>query len=758
MGFVESVLCKIRHVVIDLVGGFLRDPVGDAARDALLLVPVHEVFAFLGHDRRFFLGHGPAHQIAPAQGIARQGTDDLHDLLLVNDTAVGRFQNRFQKGGIVPDGVRTVLSPDILRDEVHGTRPVQRDPGDHILQALGLQLLHEAFHPGAFKLEHPVRTAGTQRIQHLPVIVIDLLHVQPDAGILLHHSDSVLNDRQRPEAQEIHLQKSQLLQGGHGELGRDGTIGGSGKGNVLVHILLADHHAGGVHGGMPGKALQTAAHVDQPGDLRLFLVSFFQLRVHGQGFVDGDVQLLGDHLGDGVHLGVGHVQHPAHIPDHTPGREGTEGDNLHHPVLAVFADHIIDHFLPPFEAEIHVDIRHGHTLGVQEPFEQQIIAQGIQLRDIQRISYQAAGRRAASGAYHNIVIPGIFDKVPHDQEIIHIPHVPDGGKLIIQSLLQLRSDRMISLLQAFHTELVQVFPGGKALGHIEPRQLGHAELDLHVAAFRDPVRIFESLQGIGKQLRHLLRRLDIVLSALIAHAVLVRQLFAGLQTQKDIVGLPVLRIGIMAVVGHHQIDPGLPVHPQQLLIDDLLLGDAVILHFQEKIALPENLLIPESGFLSFLVHPPGQIPGHLSRQTCGKGDDPFVVPFQHLQIHPGLVVKALHISLGDDLHQVGVAGVVFGQQNQMIVPVISASALPVEAGARGHIHLTAQHRPDPGRIARTVKFDHAVHGAVVGDRRAVHAQLLHPGHIFFDFVGPIQKAVFRMGMKMCEIHSVCLLL
>ena len=88
----------------------------------------------------------------------------------------------------------------------------------------------------------------------------------------------------------------------------------------------------------------------------------------------------------------------------------------------------------------------------------------------------------------------------------------------------------------------------------------------------------------------------------------------------------------------------------------------------------------------------------------------------------------------------------------MVIPFVPAAALPVKTGARSNIDFTAQYRPDPCRIARTVKIDHAVHGSMIRDRRAVHAQLLDPGDIFFYFVGPIQKTVFCMGMKMCKIH------
>ena len=239
----------------------------------------------------------------------------------------------------------------------------------------------------------------------------------------------------------------------------------------------------------------------------------------------------------------------------------------------------------------------------------------IQLCDIQRISHKASGGGAAPRTDHDIMIPCIFDKVPHDQEIIHISHVFDRSELKLQSFLQLRRDRMIAFLQSFITELVQIFPGGIPLRYVESGKLRHAEFDLHVAPLCDFVGVFQRFQGIREQLGHLFRRLDIVLSALVPHPVLIRQLFAGLQAQKDVMRLPVLGVRIVAVVGRHQIDPGLLVHAQELLVDDLLLRDPVILHFQEKIAFSENALITERRLLTFLIHTPGKVAGDFPRQA-----------------------------------------------------------------------------------------------------------------------------------------------
>ena len=53
--------------------------------------------------------------------------------------------------------------------------------------------------------------------------------------------------------------------------------------------------------------------------------------------------------------------------------------------------------------------------------------------------------------------------------------------------------------------------------------------------------------------------------------------------------LRIFFISVMHVVGSHQIDAKLLMHPQQLLIDLRLLRNAMILQLQEKISFPKQV-------------------------------------------------------------------------------------------------------------------------------------------------------------------------
>ena len=209
---------------------------------------------------------------------------------------------------------------------------------------------------------------------------------------------------------------------------------------------------------MPRKPLQTFCQIDQTMDIVLFLVSLAKLRIHSQCLVNGDIQLLWDHLGNAVYKCIWKIHHTSHITDHATCCQRTKGYDLHHTVGTVFAADILDHRLSALWFKVHVNIRHGYSLRIQETFKEQIIPDRVQLGDPKCIGNQASCGRTSSRTNHDIVVPGIFDKIPYDEKVIYISHIFDSRQLIIQALFQLLCYRMITLLKSLIAKLVQIFP------------------------------------------------------------------------------------------------------------------------------------------------------------------------------------------------------------------------------------------------------------------------------------------------------------
>ena len=220
---------------------------------------------------------------------------------------------------------------------------------------------------------------------------------------------------------------------------------------------------------MAGHSLQRLGGVDEFFHPFIGLIEVGQLPRQPQRIIQCDMQRAGaggHQLGHHVHLGIGHIQRTAHITDGTPSRHGTEGDDLCHMVIAVLAADILHHLTPAGIAEVHIDIRHGHTLRVQETLKVQLILHGIDVGDMQAVGHHGAGGTAAAGTDGDARLPGIAHKVGHDEEIVRKAHLLDHGQFIFQLLPVIRLLIAVALGKALVTQLAQI--GG---GIVAGRQL-----------------------------------------------------------------------------------------------------------------------------------------------------------------------------------------------------------------------------------------------------------------------------------------------
>ena len=121
----------------------------------------------------------------------------------------------------------------------------------------------------------------------------------------------------------------------------------------------------------------------------------------GQGLFQGNVELCRYEFGDAVHFGVRNIHHASHVPDGGFRAQRPERDDLAHVVFAVFLDHVIDDFSPAVHAEIHVDVRHAHAFGIEEPFKEQVVREWIQVGNAESIGNQTPGRRSSTRSHRN---------------------------------------------------------------------------------------------------------------------------------------------------------------------------------------------------------------------------------------------------------------------------------------------------------------------------------------------------------------------
>ena len=79
-----------------------------------------------------------------------------------------------------------------------------------------------------------------------------------------------------------------------------------------------------------------------------------------------------------------------------------------------------------------------HALGIQEALEEQLVLQRIDVGDAERVGHQRSGSRSAARSDRNVVLFGVADEVPHDEEVSGELHLLDDVDLARQALLVIR--------------------------------------------------------------------------------------------------------------------------------------------------------------------------------------------------------------------------------------------------------------------------------------------------------------------------------
>ena len=144
---------------------------------------------------------------------------------------------------------------------------------------------------------------------------------------------------------------------------------------------------------------------------------------------------------------------------------------------------------------------------------------------------------------------------------------------------------------------------------------------------------------------------------------------------------------VVGVVGEHQGNAYLLRQGDEVLIQgDQLRQVLVPLELQEEIG--EGLLVPARSLLRLLQEPLKDEAGDLAVAAAGEDYQPLAVCLQQLPVHPGFVVEALQVRLGDQLDQVVIPLIALGQDGEVVgaligVPlVVAGNAGPRTARTR----------------------------------------------------------------------------
>ena len=130
---------------------------------------------------------------------------------------------------------------------------------------------------------------------------------------------------------------------------------------------------------------------------------------------------------------------------------------------------------------------------------------------------------------------------------------------------------------------------------------------------------------------------------------------------------------------------------------------------------------------------------------------------QQLLVDPRLVVEPLRVSRADELHQISIADIAGGENDQVVVRArvggLIFHARLVEARSIGDIHLAADDRLHADRVHGVVELDRAEHIAVIRDGAGRHPQLSDFRGQWLGPGGAVEERILSVEMKVNEGHG-----
>ena len=570
-----------------------------------------------------------------------------------------------------------------------------------------------------------------------------------------------LYNRQGFQSQEVHLNEAGIFDdrtfvlGDEHLLARFFVVGGT-DGHPVGNVVAANDGTAGMHTCTTHVAFEHLGIFDGIAHQRVGR-SFGRLKF---GYIFdgiGQVQflvgnLVGNQFAQAVGLRQRQLLHTCYILDGQLGSHSTVSDDVRYLLLSVFLGHPAEHLAAAVVIEVHIDIGKGDTVRVQETLEQQVVLDGVYLRDSQAVGHRRTGRRTTSRPHGYAELgSGGVDKVLHDKEVTRETHRLHNIEFKHQTLLHFFTQRIaiktfgtiecqlgqvvglqldtIQLLIASQTldlgvgsflvkhhfavliagELVEqvlfgiflavfllrteVFGDGKG-GHDRSMING---IKLHF--IENLKRICQGFGHIGKKFVHLGLGLHPFLLS-VKHAGRVIKVLARTEADETVVCLSVLFVHEMDVVRTNQLDAKLLAVLQQLGVYLLLHGIGLMvsprhgslmtLQLQIKVVAKE-VLIPADGFLGLLIQVVGNLLGNFTTQAGGADNQPFVILLQFVSIGTRTHIITLRPSMRHQLDKVVVAFLILSQHHQVIAALVGFTFFLVHR-TTCYVHLTTDNR------------------------------------------------------------------
>ena len=114
-------------------------------------------------------------------------------------------------------------------------------------------------------------------------------------------------------------------------------------------------------------------------------------------------------IGEPIRLAL----HPSHVTYHRLSRHRAERNDLRNTLPTISFSDVVNDLIPSLHAKVHVKIRHRHTIWIQKTLKEQVIFDGIEIRDTQYVRHQRTRTGTAPGTNRDVILFCPLDKIHH---------------------------------------------------------------------------------------------------------------------------------------------------------------------------------------------------------------------------------------------------------------------------------------------------------------------------------------------------------
>ena len=290
-----------------------------------------------------------------------------------------------------------------------------------------------------------------------------------------------------------------------------------------------------------------------------------------------------------------------------------------HLVRTVLADDVVNDFAAALVVEVDVDVRQADPVGVQEPFEQQVVRDGIDVRDADTVGNGRTRGRTAARADAHAHVARSGGEVRDDEEVARVASVCDGLEFEVEAFADGIGDRRA--IPAYGAEVGQVAQVGvlAALASVfgvagvdefrRDVKRGEQHIAFEGIGFAPRDDVCNAEQGLGNvgelgahfvrstQVEPVVRHAKPKLTAAFADVALRLAGIRGiLDAQQDVVRLGLILSGVVRGICRYASDPMLRAKRKQCAVDHILFFKPVTVQFRIE-AVSEHRLVPQEGLL-----------------------------------------------------------------------------------------------------------------------------------------------------------------